>query len=612
MTANLPRQTSMTLSPGRQSEWLRVVWLALLALVMAGYQWAGLFYGGFRVPQGNAMNHLPPEELAHYAIYAAFGAAAVALLYAALRGLPLCDRLGAGVSALCGRRGPAIAVAAVLVLVATVGLSSAVLGHAVTTDDEHAYRFIARTLRMGSVVAPSPGGDREFFGEQFVVLDDRVRFGKYPIGHPLLLAAGQALGLESLVVPALTALLVLPLYALGARLYGPRVAGLACLLYAASPQVWFTGATFLSQPASALMLVLGLALLVHDSEGSAPPLWRLALAGACFGYGVAVRPLPGVLFAAVAALDVLMRPAPAVSRRIVRVLVFGLAAALLAGLVPLVNHFQTGSAFVSGYQAFHTPGAGITAVMSGGPPLIAMSLAGTLIRENFWLFGWPLSFLGCFFAGRLPRAGLLWGVVGAEVAYRYLAPKVGVGGAGPLYVFEAVPLLCLVSAAGFARLARSEVGWLRRPAPLQAAPLLVALTAASFALFLPPKLADLRRMGLAQLAVERQASRIPGDAIVFHEAVVPPQTMLSWAYFPRFNGPRMDDRVLYARFQRSGGVARNVEFWRRRYPGRSAWYFGWDQRSGPFLADLEDFVRKEKALEPTMPSSASAPPPLLP
>src|SRR5436190_1464178 len=91
--------------------------------------------------------------------------------------------------------------AAVLVPVASVAalcalIRTEVLRHAVVSDDEHAYQFIAQTLRRGALTAPSPGSDLAFFREQFVVLTPTARFGKYPIGHPLLLAAGQALGIE--------------------------------------------------------------------------------------------------------------------------------------------------------------------------------------------------------------------------------------------------------------------------------------------------------------------------------------------------------------------------------------------------------------------------------
>ncbi|MET0554539.1 MAG: glycosyltransferase family 39 protein [Vicinamibacteria bacterium] len=586
-----------SLERGR-SEGMRVVWLALLALTISGYQAAGdAFYAGFRVRAGYAMNHLGPDELAHGALFAFFGSAAAACAFLALRGLPALTRLGDTLRSLCDRPRAVTLLAAGLVLAASLFLATAMLGHAVTTDDEHVYRFIARTLGTGAVVAPSPGSDLEFFREQFIVLDDRVRFGKYPIGFPILLALGQAIGLETLVVPLLTALVVFPLHRLAERLADRRVAGVACLLYAASPQVWFTGATFLSQPASTLVLTAGLALLVSRRHAGTVTARALVLAGALIGFGVLVRPLPGVLFALVAAADVFATSAPGSRARLLRLLAFGVPVALVSAGVPLTNWLQTGSALTSGYQAFHAPGQGVGAVLGGGFALAAMSIAAAFVRLNFWLFGWPSSLLACAFAGRVPRPWLVWGVLGSELAYRVIAPKAGVGGTGPLYLFEAVPVLCVLAALGLARIARGATAL--PGARTHLVPALVALSIASLALFVPPKLADLGRMGYAQRQVDRLLqAKGPGPAVVFHEGIAPPQLGLTWAYFPRCNGPRLDDSVLFLRLQRAGGLDANVELWRRRFPGRAAWYFGWHPEDGPTLVGLEDFVRTGGQLGP--------------
>jgi hypothetical protein len=72
--------------------------------------------------------------------------------------------------------------------------------------------------------------------------------------------------------------------------------------------------------------------------------------------------------------------------------------------------------------------------------------------------------------------------------------------------------------------------------------------------------------------------------------VVPWWTRLSWAYYPRCNSPDLDDDVLYVLLQRSSGLQENLAFWRRRYPSRSAWYFGY-LSNGPSLLPLDEYVR---------------------
>ena len=581
-------------TPDRPS-WVRLGALALLPLVILGYRAAGRqYYEGFRVPQGYGMYHLLPQELAHYVLFAVFGAAAMALLFVALRGLPLAERLESAGRRLAARPHIAAAAAFAAVFILAAGLRLLVMGSAVLTDDEHAYRFIARTLRTGALTAPSPGQDLEFYEEQFVVLGPTVRYGKYPIGHPLLLAAGQVLGVEDLVVPLLTGLVVFPLAGLARRLFDTRVALSALGFFALSPQVWFTGASYLSQPASALCLACALYALLRLDDAATEVTWA-AVAGACLAFGILVRPLPGVLFVLPAAAYLARRSAGRWAR------LAALAAPVVAVLALMlwINRQQSGAAMTSGYQAFHGPQAGsgsIAAVMQGDPGAWAMSPAAALVRENFWLLGWPCSLALCLLAGRWPRPLLLGGTIGAEMLYRLLAPKAGVGGAGPLYLFEIVPLLCVLAAAGLARLARGDLGWLRpRLGAGAPAALVVAGAVVSISMFVPPKLDDLRRMSLAQRELPRALERSGASrALVFHEAAVPPWTGLSWAYFPRYNSPALDDPVLFVRFLRGeDGLARNVQFWRARYPDRQALYFGWSAERGPFLIGLEEFVRLE-------------------
>jgi hypothetical protein len=97
-------------------------------------------------------------------------------------------------------------------------------------------------------------------------------------------------------------------------------------------------------------------------------------------------------------------------------------------------------------------------------------------------------------------------------------------------------------------------------------------------------------MGAAQnLVGDLIRDRGVGNALVFHESVVPGWTRLSWAYYPRINSPALDDDVLFVLLQRAHGLQENVEFWKRRYPARSAWYFGYFEGQ-PMLVPLESFV----------------------
>jgi hypothetical protein len=558
----------------------RVAWLLVGVSAIVAFDLLGAeFYGGFRVLQGTGMYSLQADELTHMAYFTALGGVAVGALVQASRGLASTERLATALVRVA-RGGPRLAWAsAALLFGACLLISLTILRGAVVSDDEHTYRFIARTLATGHLTAPSPGSDLPFFREQFVVLTADARYGKYPIGHPLLLALGQLAGNDAWVVPLVTALLLPAAWWVASQSFNSTIAGVSVLLMLVSPTVLLTGSTLVSQPLSALCCVLGAGCLLRAPAAGDRWWWA---AGGAFAYGVLVRPLPGVLFVAVALAYAAWtrRDRPGGALRALA----GLAVpvAVVGGLLLLVNQAQSGSALTSGYQSFHGTGsgAGILTNMSGDAATRASSVVGSVLRLNAWLFGWPLSLLLCVFAPRTRASVLLWCFCGADLAYRLAAPKVGVGTTGPIYLFETVPLLSILGASGAAALLASP-----RRVPvggLAAAGLAASLV--SVTLFLPPKLRDLARAGAAQrLPFDLLAARRVDRAVVFHASIVPWTTRLSWAYFPPCNGPLLDDAVVFARLQ--PGAQSNLDFWRRRYPDRSAWFFGYSER-GPFLVDL--------------------------
>lgn len=574
--------------------------LGIGAFAVAAFGAAGReYYADFRIPQGYGMNQLVPEELSFILLFSAFGLLAAVALAAALELTGFADAARRGLRRMSRAPRATIVTVSLLVLVACGMLAHFVLGHAVVTDDEHVYRFTAQVLRTGALVAPVPGPPRDapFFTEQFVVMTEDGRYGKYTLGHPLVLALAQALGVEVWSGPLLTALLAWPLASLARRLLGASGMVLTLVLFALSPHVLFTGATYLSQPTSALCLLGGLAFLV--AAGERPGSASLVAAGLCFGFGLTVRPLPGALFAAVAASSVLLaaRRSAGWGPALARTAAFALPAALGVVVVLGQNTLQAGSPLSTGHQVAYGLEGGssglLTMLRSHTLASTGMSVVSAVLRLNVWMFGWPLSLVLCPWARRRGPWGLIWAMVAAGLVYRLIAPKAGVGITGPQYLFEEVPLLCLLSADGALRLAERAYTW--GAWSLDATRLtgaMIAATAVSAAMFVPYRVGDLGRAGRAQNTIWRMVrERGLTQALVFHEGVVPPSSGRSWAYFPRCNSPRLDDDVLFVRLQAPGGDLRaNVEFWRRRFPTRSAWVFGWDREKGPVLTDLQSFV----------------------
>ena len=571
-----------------------LVGLGVALVAVHGFHAVGArYYDRFWIPQGSAMYYVPPAELAFLALYAVFGLVASLGLLFALGVVPWHDTDMRWLQG-CAERGILTASGLALFVGTTTFLVARhVLEHAVLTDDEHTYRFIAQTLRTGSLTAPSPGADLNFYREQFVVLTEVVRYGKYPIGHPVLLAIGQALGAEALVVPIVTAFGALALYALGTRITSGRgVATLAVLFYALSPQVILTGATFLSQPTAALTLTGGLGALVSAERSRRPGAW-LALAGLALGYGILSRPLPSVLFAAAAAVYVALTWCRASRTGLARGLMFAVPLGAVASVLLIVNRLQSGSTAVSGYNALDAPGEGVAGILvslQGDLATRTLSIFGNALRLEFWLLGWPVSLALCLFARRTRHIRLLWVMVAAAGLYRLIAPKAGVAATGPIYLFEVVPVLCLLSADGLGQLvARAREVRIGNAAAGWGLALVLAGTLVNSTMFLPVALANVHQMAEAQLVLPRML-RDAGQhrAIVFHQFAVPPWLALSWAYFPRNNSPRLDDDILYIRAAKQ--AESNADFWRRRYPDRSAWFFGYREKV-PLLVPLDAYVR---------------------
>jgi len=81
---------------------------------------------------------------------------------------------------------------------------------------------------------------------------------------------------------------------------------------------------------------------------------------------------------------------------------------------------------------------------------------------------------------------------------------------------------------------------------------------------------------------------IPGDAVVFTQFIVDPRIESTWAPHPPNPSPDLSDRIIYVRTQKGpDGLARNLAFWKRRFPKRSAWQLSFSEK-GPVLSRLDD------------------------
>jgi hypothetical protein len=560
MSADTATQTSAT---GRGSR--AAAWALGCGLCIFSFWQARELNGGYALPASHPWS-VPPSEQVFYLWFAICGSLAVVCLAQCFTELGLAPRLSRFVDRAAARPGAWIACIALFVFAASALFRWLVLLEQPVTDDEGTYRLIARTLLTGHVTNPVPH-DAEFFKNQFVVINAHGWHGKYPIGHPLVLALGEAIGAIGLVLPLVGAVSVWLTYRVGAKLFDLRVAIAGASLLLVSPHFVWTCATLLSQPTLCLALLLGMWLVLNDADQ--PRARSLLLAGFVFGFGILVRPLPGGLFAVVAAAQLAVdarKRGDGWSRVVLRLALFAAAALPWLGVFAAVNHAQSGSPFTSGYQEVHAN----LKLLQNGKGEIVQSIFGSLMRENFWLLTWPFA-LALLPWCRPKRAPVLfWGMLGAQIVYRVVAPKTVVSVTGPIYLTEVVPLLTLAVADALRRIGEALPRVRVRPSVVALAATLVGST-----MFEPLQLEAIAVGAATRNVVYDELDKSGAEkALIFTNAVVYPQSYATWANYPDNPSPGFDDRWLFVRVPVVNDPRPPMlEFWHRRFPDRRAFVF---------------------------------------
>jgi hypothetical protein len=170
---------------------------------------------------------------------------------------------------------------------------------------------------------------------------------------------------------------------------------------------------------------------------------------------------------------------------------------------------------------------------------------------------------------------------------------------GPVYFYEAIPPLLLLTAAGMMRCARrSRAVPSGAPSPRRrAAAAAIGGVLVSSLCFVPVPLRDAGRSASLRSSLLESIHRTVGkNAIVFAHFLVDPTLRATWAPHPPNNSPTLDDDVIWVRpKQGADGARENIAFLKRNFPSRSAWRFGFS-KNGPFLKPVRserDFLEDE-------------------
>jgi hypothetical protein len=381
-------------------------------------------------------------------------------------------------------------------------------------EDEMAYLWQAQVIAGGQLTLPSPPSPKSFL-YPFVVDYHGQRFGKYPLGWPVVLAIGDLLGLRSMVNPLLAGFGVWLTYLLGKRIFGITVGLLAAGLTLTSPFFLMNSGSLLSHP---LGLVLSAGFVLAWLDAFTGPVadrrWLPVLAAAgSLGLLALTRPYTALAVSLPFALHgiyLFLRSDPVTRRMLIA---FGLIVAAISSLHFVWQYAVTGDPFLNPYTLWWPydrvgfgPGAG--RVLGGHN----FTQAWVNTKFNFFvgrfdLFGWagvswiflPFGLLAVL-RDRNWRALLPTGVF-ISLVILYFAYWIGAWIFGPRYYYEGLYSLTLLSGAGIAFLAGWPTipgkpfpnfsGW-RKAQPLTITAVLSLLVATNLCFFTPARLAMLK------------------------------------------------------------------------------------------------------------------------
>ncbi len=474
---------------------------------------------------------------------------------------------------------PAEAAALLMALVAVVGslwVADQVFENLPHLEDEFAYRWEAQVIAHGQVRIPSPPEPQSFL-IPFVVDHHGWRFGKYPLGWPLLLALGLRLGYPALINALLAGWGIWLTFRLGERLWNAGVGLLAAGLTLTSPFFWLNSGSLLSHPAG-LVLSAAFALTWLDvvaPRRDGPPPWVAVLAsGGSLAALVLTRPWTAVGVALPFGVWGLLRLGRGPREIRLRVLGVGVVALVGVGGHFLWQWVLTGDPLTNPYTlwwSYDKVGFGPDVGRHGHTLHQAwINTRFSLKVGSADLFGWVwYSWLflpvGLWVARKQPRGWAVLSVFAALVVV-YLAYWVGAWLFGPRYYYEGLYSLTLLTALGVFGLAGwpvdrapwpRRVGW-RRLRPLAVTLVLAVLVGLNLTFYLPLRLRGMR--DLYTIRRERLAPFLTAEAQALTPALVIVETKHWMPYgnllvledpwlttpwiFAWSRGPRADERLM--------------------------------------------------------------------
>lgn len=531
-----------------------LLWSLLGALCLAIIHVSALANGYYQIYYGRFGWGLP--EVAFLLHYVLFGTVAMVCLAGALS-----LSVGSGLASGFERLGTLARGARVALVCASAGVTFGaitlvrygLLRNTAITDDENTYVFMARVFASGKLyLASLPAEIRPLFDNQFIVNDGKW-YGMYFPGHPLVLALGARVGAEHWVPSVVTVLSVLMGYLVSRRIFGPRAATISALLFPVTVYLVLPSATLLSHSTAALTLLVFVYAAIRIEESPERVRWWV-VAGVALAWAGLTRPLAPAAFAMPWVFGLILRRKGSGPRAWAGGALFVAIGLVGVALLFGYNYALTGNPLQTPYQRFgELNGHAYLAGKLPAPwPLPTIYEIGhTILRLNFWEFGWPLSLLFVPFFRRTSMAiRLLLSACAVPGAYALIG-MTNVYALGPTHYSEVAILVCILSASGIEELVARARSW---PSGERWARFVMAVPVAGatcmLLVFLPIHAASLRQMSELTRAPYELVEEIGLDrAIVLVQSL--PAISVSpgaWVYFHRNPRPDLSDRALFVRY----------------------------------------------------------------
>ena len=458
-------------------------------------------------------------------------------------------------------------------------------------EDEIAYVWQARAIEDGNLVVTSPPQPESFL-VPFVVDHNGLRFGKYPLGWPVLLGIGVRLGIRSMVNPLLAGFGVWLTYRLGKTIFGETVGIIAAGLTLTSPFFLMNSGTLLSH-SFGLVLSLVFVLSWFDSfsnEKNPHQGLTVVVAGLSLGVLVLTRPLTAIALAfpfAIHGVFLFIRKERATRWQVMAV---GGLALGVGALTFLWQYAVTGDALLNPYTLWWEydkvrfgPGFGVT---ENGHSLSLARINTKFSLDVGYsdLFGWlryswiflPFGLLAVFL--RRNWRGLLVSAVFPSLVLFYAAYWVGAWLFGPRYYYEGLFSLTLLSGVGVAWMAgwpilpgeswRTYSGW-KRMRPLLVLAFVSVLVLGNLIYYTPLRLSNLR--GLYGMEgsdlkpfLNEQAQDLTPALIVVH-----PKNWMEYGVLLDLQTPDLDSPFIFI----FSSNQEKDEALRREFPERNFYHY---------------------------------------